>query len=86
MLPIEDVIKALEVCLSPPSTYKCVGCPLHDTEGNCLTALKITSLNTIKNIWKKNQELTAEIKRLKNEMSYMVNPNTVGDKHEMGCW
>ena len=31
-------------------------------------------------------EQTAEIKKLKNEMSYMVNPNTIGDRHEMGSW
>ena len=40
-----------------------------------------------------NSELTAEVeslkealKNLKIQMSYMVNPNSIGDRHEMGCW
>lgn len=40
-----------------------------------------------------NSELMAEVERvkeeikdLKREMSYAVYPNTIGDKHEMGCW
>lgn len=31
-------------------------------------------------------EQKAEIERLKLEMSYMKSPNTIGDRHEMGCW
>lgn len=32
------------------------------------------------------ERLQAEIKKLKRDMSYMSNPNTIGDRHEMGCW
>lgn len=32
------------------------------------------------------ESLQAEIKKLKRDMSYMSNPNTIGDRHEMGCW
>ena len=33
-----------------------------------------------------NKKLEEEINKLKLEMSYMHNPNTIGDRHEMGCW
>lgn len=40
-----------------------------------------------------NSELMAEVESLKEalkdlkiQMSYMVNPNSIGDRHEMGCW
>lgn len=32
------------------------------------------------------ESLKDAIKDLRREMSYMVNPNTIGDRHEMGCW
>lgn len=32
------------------------------------------------------ERLEAEKRKLKNEMSYMSSPNTIGDRHEMGCW
>lgn len=31
------------------------------------------------------ERLEAEKRKLKNEMSYMSSPNTIGDRHEMGC-
>ena len=31
-------------------------------------------------------ELKAEIERLRLEMSYMKNPNEIGNRHEMGSW
>ena len=33
-----------------------------------------------------NKALKEEVKKLRLEMSYMHNPNTIGDRHEMGCW
>jgi hypothetical protein len=33
-----------------------------------------------------NKALKEEIRKLRLEMSYMHNPNTIGDRHEMGCW
>ena len=42
---------------------------------------------------KENNRLKAEVKRLKTEnsnlqlkMSYMHDPNAIGDRHEMGAW
>ena len=38
---------------------------------------------------KKNAEIESlkeALKDLKREMSYMSSPNTIGDRHEMGCW
>lgn len=32
------------------------------------------------------ERLEAEKRKLKTEMSYMSSPNTIGDRHEMGCW
>jgi hypothetical protein len=32
------------------------------------------------------ERLQIEVSKLKKEMSYMINPNTIGDKYEMGCW
>jgi hypothetical protein len=33
-----------------------------------------------------NNRLKEENRKLRNEMSYMSRPNTIGDRHEMGCW
>ena len=32
------------------------------------------------------ERLKTENGKLKSEMSYMINPNTIGDRHEMGGW
>lgn len=32
------------------------------------------------------ESLREAMRELKREMSYMVNPNTIGDRYEMGCW
>lgn len=42
-----EIIKALETCNSPYSDYKCVSCPLYDTESNCKTALTVVTLDLI---------------------------------------
>lgn len=33
-----------------------------------------------------NESLKQEVSKLKHEMSYMINPCTIGDSHEMGSW
>lgn len=33
-----------------------------------------------------NLSLEAINSDLENKMSYMINPNAIGDRHEMGCW
>lgn len=42
-----EIIKALENCNLPYSDYKCVSCPLYDTESNCKTALIVIALDLI---------------------------------------
>lgn len=37
-----------------------------------------------KKMSEENKELKKEVARLKNEMSYMHNPFSIGDRHEMG--
>lgn len=40
-----------------------------------------------------NMELKKKVSRLKQQLdeselkrSYMINPNAIGDRHDMGCW
>ena len=33
-----------------------------------------------------NKRLKEENQKLRNEMSYMSRPGTIGDSHERGCW
>ena len=86
LLSAKDVVKALEICASPPGEYRCIECPLYDTEGNCKISLTICCLNTINQLQKDVADKNEEINKLKREMSYMVSPNTIGNRHEMGCW
>ena len=37
-------------------------------------------------IVRENRELKKENADLRLKISYMVNPNAIGDRHEMGCW
>ena len=39
-----------------------------------------------KELQSENESLKEAIKELRREMSYMSSPNTIGDRHEMGCW
>lgn len=45
---------------------------------------KLEKENTV--LKKKNKELKKQVEDLKLEKSYMINPNAIGDRHEMGCW
>ena len=44
----QEILKALDICNARYSEYKCVDCPLYDTEGNCKTALIAVASNYIK--------------------------------------
>lgn len=37
-------------------------------------------------LYEEIEELKKENARLRLEMSYMKNPNAIGDSHEMGSW
>ncbi len=51
------------------------------------SAVLISKLESIINrLQAENDGLKAKIDKLKLEMSYMSSPNTIGDRHEMGCW
>jgi len=39
-----------------------------------------------KELRKKVRELKRENEELREENYYMVDPNCIGDRHEMGCW
>ena len=40
----------------------------------------------VKKLKAENNRLKDENRKLQNEMSYMRRPDTIGDRHEMGCW
>lgn len=69
--------KICKICDNYSAGIKC------DIEDNCEIAKTV----------KENENLKKEIKALKKEnadlrlnMSYMVNPNAIGDRNEMGAW
>ena len=65
----QEILKALDICNAPYSEYKCVDCPLYDTEGNCKTALIAATANYIK-------YLNIHIKKLEeqdNSSQYLFN-------------
>ena len=79
-----DIITAYEKCISNDQS-KCNGCPLSGSDMDCDDMEKYV-LDIAKRYKAENDRLKAEIKKLKYEMSYMRNPNSIGDVHEMGAW
>ena len=88
MMNREQIVKALECCLRNDSE----SCPYfalykeHRGAVDCTDAMIADALALLR-------EKDAEIERLKDEnselrlkMSYMKEPNTIGDIHEMGAW
>ncbi|MED9905262.1 MAG: hypothetical protein UFG06_13915 [Lachnospiraceae bacterium] len=63
-------IKLCEMCTEYSKDIKC------ENKDNC----KLLA------IVRENRTLKKENADLRLEMSYMVNPNAIGDRHEMGCW
>lgn len=57
-----------------------------NTEIDILIEKKDTLQDENSELMAEVERLKEEIKDLKREMSYAVYPNTIGDKHEMGCW
>lgn len=60
-----EIIKALETCNSPHSDYRCVSCPLYDTESNCKTALTVVALDLIYRQRAKIEDLEYKITRIR---------------------
>ena len=72
-----EVIQALRIC---PSMKIIV----NPNAGYVITVQDI--LDLIKRQKAEIERLEAENKKLKSDMSYMINPNTIGGVHEMGAW
>jgi hypothetical protein len=87
MMNDADIVKALECCRV---FCDCSLCPydeaIFDGESGCETKLHKDALDLITRQQAENERLEAKIKELKHEMSYMRNPNSIGDVHEMGAW
>lgn len=79
-----EIITAYEKCISNDQS-KCHGCPLSGSDMDCDEIEKYV-LDIVKKYKAENERLEAKIKELKHEMSYMINPNSIGDVHEMGAW
>lgn len=80
-----EIIKALECCTSKGG---CLECPLYNPEytGTCVKSVFVNALGLINHQKAEIERLKAENGELKLKMSYMKEPNTIGDIHEMGAW
>lgn len=84
-----EIVKALECCklTNEQQESQCEDCPLWETSLMiCQELLAFHALDLINRQKAEIERLEAENKKLKLEMSYMKNPNTIGDIHEMGVW
>ena len=79
----DDVLEAIERCVS--DTGSCRGCPL-ECKSRCQQKLLDAVRDTINSQNTEIERLKAENGELKLKMSYMKEPNTIGDVHEMGAW
>ena len=82
-----EIIKALECCSDiPEKSCKDNDCPFIAECGADLHILEKSALDLINRQKAEIESLKEALKDLKREMSYMSSPNTIGDRHEMGCW
>ena len=77
---IKDFTEKTELIGSMSSVY------LDEDKGLELYEAMRNALILINRLQAENDGLKAKIDKLKLEMSYMSSPNTIGDRHEMGCW
>ena len=61
-------------------------CRLTDIEIDILVRKKEALQDEVCKLRAENEMLKEALKDLRREMSYMSSPNTIGDRHEMGCW
>lgn len=81
-----EIIKAFKKC-NLSNEISCEGCAfMQYSQDCCIDELSKSVLELIDRQAKKINKLKSERDKLKLEMSYMVNPNSIGDRHEMGCW
>ena len=82
-----DIIKALECCKIKTPPYKCEECPLlRGMSNSCIYECKELAYDLINRQKAEIERLKAENSELRLKMSYMKEPNTIGDIHEMGAW
>ena len=75
-------IKALECC----KKRNCGDCSYNVYGISCSNIIASDALDLINRQKAEIERLQAENKKLKRDMSYMSSHNTIGDRHEMGCW
>ena len=61
-------------------------CRLTDIEIDILVRKNEALKDEVCKLRTENEMLKEALKDLRREMSYMSSPNTIGDRHEMGCW
>ncbi|MBR6538089.1 MAG: hypothetical protein IKT67_12910 [Lachnospiraceae bacterium] len=54
-----------------------------ENERDCKIAKLVDENRTLK---AENKRVRKELSDLRLQMSYIHNPNTIGDRHEMGAW
>ena len=67
----------------------CQMCNEYSVDHKCDNEVECKLLKIIKENDSLKQEckmLKEQIRDLKIKNSYMVDPNAIGDRHEMGCW
>ena len=80
----DDVVKALEIHVNRGD---CRDCPYKERPvGSCQKQMYTDLLEIFKYQEAEIERLKAERDKLKHEMSYMRNLNSIGDVHEMGAW
>jgi hypothetical protein len=81
-----DITKALECCRIGGDKCR-FDCPyINAGTKNCVDDLLEDAINLINRQKAEIERLNAENDKLRLEMSYMKNPNSIGDIHEMGAW
>lgn len=65
----------------------CRMCLEYSSDRDCENKKTCKLLNILKendDLKKENEKLRKENKKLRHEMSYMISPNAIGDRQEMG--
>lgn len=67
----------------------CNMCTEYSQDVKCENKDTCKLLNVVrdnKRLIEENRALKKEVSELRVQMSYMRDPNAIGDRHEMGCW
>lgn len=88
---VSETIKALECCAAKTLLNStCGNCPygnrIFSGAITCTFKLSQDALNLINRQQAEIERLKNEVSTMEHKMSYMISPNAIGDRHEMGCW